>query len=159
MRRRGLIEEPLSDTEEPETVAAMDVYTFVHNFETPPSIIYCCASQLPPQPIIDPAQAIAILEATNLSTRFYKVGLKINEEKKSPIQKLTYGSVKAAIKVALKCQSDSKYGQQQGFSENMQSLAYDMGRLNTIKYILPKIPMILVYQAEISRIKSMKNYK
>lgn len=67
----------------------------------------------------------------------------IKDEKK-PGKTLRLEAVRAAIKIAIKCKIDSGYELMQGFATNMQSLALDMGRLNAISHILPKIPLLLV---------------
>lgn len=51
---------------------------------------------------------------------------------------------KAAIKIALRCQQESKYELIQGFIQNIQSGCEDMGVINATRYILPKIILLLV---------------
>eukprot|EP01022_Parablepharisma_sp_SALTPOND_P033017 TRINITY_DN88052_c0_g1_i1.p1 TRINITY_DN88052_c0_g1~~TRINITY_DN88052_c0_g1_i1.p1 ORF type:complete len:729 (-),score=60.12 TRINITY_DN88052_c0_g1_i1:3672-5789(-) len=137
-----------SSPPDPEPPAPMETYTFTHKFTTPPPILYCYSSNDPPKPCVNAAESLVLLESVDLTSRLasnHPKKKKFDEESKAkPLPKLRLDSVKAAIKVALKCRSESGYEQQQGFAENMRTLSKDMGVLNTIKHVLPKIPMLLV---------------
>jgi hypothetical protein len=123
-----------------------ETFTFIHKLPCHSSILYCFTAQSFPQLPFDPKNAVSLVESLDISNRSLSESIdKVPEEMKMiKERRFTCEGVKAAVKVALKCKSDSGYERQQGFAENMRSLAVDMGILNTVKYILPKIPIILV---------------
>eukprot|EP00826_Nyctotherus_ovalis_P001393 TRINITY_DN10213_c0_g1_i2.p2 TRINITY_DN10213_c0_g1~~TRINITY_DN10213_c0_g1_i2.p2 ORF type:complete len:144 (+),score=37.15 TRINITY_DN10213_c0_g1_i2:67-498(+) len=131
------------DSSSPRSSSAAEIYKFAHNFPGPPPILYCYFSQTRIPPCFDPAASLALLESVDLSARFPPHTAEVKEEVKGS-KRFVLESVKAAIKVTLKCKTDSGHEQQQGFADNIRSLANDMGVSNTIKYILPKVSMILV---------------
>lgn len=148
MRSRNVEIESLEDESATEPNNSTETYTFIHKLPSHSSILYCYASQGLPKMELDPEKALSVLESVDLSNRFTNNNLdnyNMPEEiKMFADRKFTRESVKAAVKTALKCKSDSGYERLQGFAENVRTLTMDMGVLNTIKYILPKIPIILV---------------
>jgi len=146
MRSRNLDMNLLEEDNTQQSNNSTEVFTFVHKLPCHSSILYCFTAQTFPQLPFDSKQAVSLLESLNISNRFLldKVDKMSEEVKVLKDRRFTHEGVKAAVKVALRCKSDSGYERQQGFTENMYSLAMDMGIFNTVKYILPKIPIILV---------------
>lgn len=66
------------------------------------------------------------------------------KDAKKPDKLLKLEAIKAAIKIAIKCKPECGFELLQGFATNLQNLSADMGGLNTVKHILPKIPLLLV---------------
>lgn len=148
MRSRNVDMEALEEINPEASASSTEVYTFTHKLPSHSSILYCFAAQTIPQLPVDSSRALSLLESTSFASRFPPDVFdrhKLPEEAKVLTERrFTREAVKAAVKLTLKCKSDSGYERQQGFAENLRSLAMDMGILNTIKYILPKIPIILV---------------
>jgi len=144
----------ISDQSQPMEI--METIKFTNKFPTPPSILYCVLQHDVPPTNLNPASSLALLESIDMDLKMPEILLSkkkkleaemLEKSSKTPASKntLRLDSVRAAIKIALKCKLESGYEQQQGFAENMKTLARDMGILNTIKFILPKIPMLLVF--------------
>ncbi len=151
----------------------IEAYSFIHKFPSTPPILYCFTPHnLPKPPMTISAETLSLLDSVNpeVSASVNPKKKKFEEESKLKSAlpafktKLRMESVRAAVKVALKCNKESGYEQQQGFAENMKTLAKDMGILNTVKFVFPKIPMLLVCNFDVfnhkkHRIKKMKKSK
>ena len=128
----------------------IETYTFSIKSDCNPPLLYCCS--LPKFNSVDLAESLKMLETIEVEgklTQSNSKKKKFEEEAKTNVttgvtKKLRLDQVKAAVKVALKCKMESGYELIQGFAGNMKSLAMDMGILNTVKHILPKIAFMLV---------------
>lgn len=135
----------------------IETYAFTHSGEQKVPLLYCCGE---PKPHWDPTEievSLKLLEETDIEARFRQVfPKKLEEETKSQRRDdgkspdlgtaekgLRLEGVKAAIKTTLKCQKDCGFERMQGFASNIQPLAREMGRFNTVTHILPKIPLLL----------------
>ncbi len=120
-----------------------ETYTFTLPAGAKAPLLYCC--NIPKSVPVNLAESVKILESIDLErlAQANSKKKKIEEDAKS-LPKLRLDAVRAAVKVALKCQKESGYEQIQGFAGNVRALANDMGALNTVTYIFPKLVFLLV---------------